>query len=741
MLIEASSKVTSAHLGRDAYVYVRQSTLTQVREHTESLERQYELAFRAQALGWRPAQVIIVDDDLGRSGAESSQRSGFKNLVADVGLGKVGIIFGIEVSRLARNNADWYQLLDLCAVTDTLIADGDGLYHPGDFNDRLVLGLKGTMSEAELHLIRHRLTAGLRHKAAKGELRQGLPVGFVYDDTDRVVMDPNEAVIEAIATVFRRFDELGSARQVMLSLRGDGVLIPRRPTGAKRVGWAPATYPAVHDFLTNPTYAGAFVFGRTRTDKRLDDAGRLRSHTRVLPRDQWQVLIPDHHPGFITWERFEQIQDRLRANWRPPRGHGGGAVREGTALLQGLIRCGRCGRMMQTAYSGLKGNCPRYACARAAQLYGSARHCQSLGGRRLEQRVLDEVFAVLEPAALAATAQALNDADELHHQRLGVFELAVERARFEAERARRQFDAVEPENRLVARTLERAWEAALTAQRQAEADLVAQRTRRPTRLTAGEMAWLSRAGADVRAVFNAPTTSWRERKQLLRAIVTEVVVTVRLEDRQADVRIIWEGGASTDFVLALNRTGGHFRATDEDTVALVRRLAERYDDTTIATILAQQRRTTGTGLPFTRSRVCSLRHTHGIPVFQPDTATPSDDDGVVVTIYQAQRILGVDKSTIYRWLNTGFITGEQLTAGGPWHLRITDELRRRIVPDVPHGWLTLDQAARHLGVARQTVLHKVQRGELAAVHVNRGKRKGLRIHVEPAAPGLFATPQ
>ena len=259
--------------------------------------------------------------------------------------------------------------------------------------------------------------------------------------------------------------------------------------------------------------------------------------------------------------------------------------------------------MMQTAYSGAKGNCPRYACARAAQLYGNERHCQSLGGRRLEQRVLDQVFAVLEPAALAATAQALNDADTRHRQRLAVFELAVERARFEADRARRQFDAVEPENRLVARTLERAWEAALAAQRQAEADLVAQRARRPTRLTGDEIDWLTHAGADVRAVFHAPTTTSRDRKQLLRAVIAEVVVTVRVTDRQADVRIIWEGGATTEFILALNKTGGHYRTTDEDTVALVRRLAERYDDTTIAVILAQQHRTTGTGLAFTRSRV------------------------------------------------------------------------------------------------------------------------------------------
>ena len=359
---ELASKVTASHLGRDAYVYVRQSTLTQMRENTESLERQYELAARAQVLGWPPQQVVVVDDDLGRSGAEATAREGFKNLVADVGLGKVGIVLGIEVSRLARNNADWYQLLDLCALTDTLIADGDGLYHPGEFNDRLVLGLKGTMSEAELHLIRHRLTAGLLHKAAKGELRQGLPIGFIYDHEDRVVLDPDEAVIESIATVFRRFDELGSARQVMLSLLEDNVLIPRRPTGARRITWRPASYPAIHDFLTNPTYAGAFVFGRTRQEKRLDGNGRLVTRTRELPREEWAVLIPDHHPGFVSWERYERIQDALRANWRAPRGHGGGPVREGTALLQGRIRCGVCGRMMQVGYSGTKGNCPRYLC-------------------------------------------------------------------------------------------------------------------------------------------------------------------------------------------------------------------------------------------------------------------------------------------------------------------------------------------------------------------------------------------
>jgi len=733
-------KVSPSHLRRDAYVYVRQSTITQVREHTESLQRQYELVERAAALGWLAHQVVVIDEDLGRSGADASAREGFKGLVADVGLGKVGLILGIEVSRLARNNADWYHLLDLCALTDTLIADADGIYHPADYNDRLVLGLKGTMSEAELHLIRSRLTAGLRHKAAKGELRHGLPVGFDYDQTGAVVVSPDEAVVEAIATVFRRFEELGSARQVLLSMLGDGLKLPRRPARTGTITWAPPTYPAVHDLLTNPVYAGAFVFGRTRTEKRIAPDGRVIERTRQVPRDQWEVCIPDHHPGFVGWERYEQIQQQLRSNWRAPRGHGGGPAREGTALLQGRLRCGRCGRIMQTGYSGTKGNCPRYVCARAKQLYGTERGCQSLGGRRLEQRVLDEVFAVLEPAALQATAKALAEADAHHAARLRAFQLQVERARFEADRARRQFDQVEPENRLVARTLERAWEDRLAGVRRAEADLAAQQARRPTTLTAQELAWLERAGADVRRIFQAPTTTPRERKQLLRALISEVVVTVHAEQRTAQLRIVWQGGQATELTMTMTKAGGHFRATDEDTVALVRRLAVHYDDTQIALILSRQHRRTGTGLAFTRARVASLRVSRGIPACQHQPVVPAGDDAVVVGVQQAERLLGVSKVTIYRWLREGFIVGEQLTPGGPWHLRIDDQLRAWVVPEVPQGWLGLDEAARALGVARQTVLHRVQRGELNAVHVNRGRRKGLRIQVERDQAGLFDQP-
>jgi DNA invertase Pin-like site-specific DNA recombinase len=741
----AAGKVTGSHRARDAYVYVRQSTLLQARVHTESLARQYDLRQRATALGWPAHQVVVIDEDLGRSGASTAGRAGFSELVADVGLGKTGIILVLEVSRLARSNADWYQLLDLCALTDTLIADADGIYHPGAYNDRLILGLKGTMSEAELHLIRSRLTEGLRHKAARGELRQNLPVGLDYDAGGRVIITADEAVREAIAAVHRRFAELGSARQVLVSLRGDGLLLPRRASGSPsgRITWAQASYPAVHDFLTNPAYAGAFVFGRTRTEKRVDAAGKVTASVRDLPRDQWAVLIPGHHPGYISWEDYEATTARLRGNWRPPRGQGGGAPREGRALLQGLLRCGRCGRIMQIGYSGTAGNSPRYVCARAKQLYAGERTCQSIGGVKLERAILAELFKILEPASLEATARALAEAESQYRRNLAAFELAAERARYEAARARRQYDAVEPENRLVARTLEHAWEDKLTAVRQADNDLHAQQARKPVTLTDEELAWVTAAGADIKALFHAPTTTVIERKQLLRAVISEIVVTVHAGTRIADLKIIWQGGATTDMAMQMNKTGGRLtKGTSEDTINLVTRLAERYDDKTIAAVLGKQHRRTATGLPWTRARVAILRAQYRIPACQPkpSNVTPGGQDVLVVPICKAEQILHVSRHTLYRWLRDGFITGEQLTPGAPWHIRIDQALRDKIRPEVPDGWLPLDAAAKTLGIARQTVLHKVQRGELQAVHVNQGRRKGLRIQVKHDQPGLFDTP-
>jgi DNA invertase Pin-like site-specific DNA recombinase len=721
-------------------VYVRQSSPGQVVNNVESRERQYEFVERAVLLGWGRDLVVIIDEDQGRRGSESAGRGGFQRLVAEVGLGHVGLVLGIEVSRLARRNADWYNLMDLCALTDTLIADGDGVYHPGDYNSRLVLGLKGTMAEAELHLIRERLTAARLHKAAKGELRLLLPVGLDYDKDEKIVLAGDQAVRAAVAEVFARFAALTSARQVLLSLRADGLKLPRRQPGEVKVTWVEATYRAVHEILVKPAYAGAYVFGRTRQHKSIDDSGsQVIVRSRQVAREEWEVCIPDHHPGYIDWDTYLSNQQRLRANGRALRGEAGGAPREGRALLQGLVRCGRCGRRMQVGYWGASGQRPTYACTRAASETGSNSACQRVGGQRVDRVVLDAVFAALEPATLQATARALAHAEAEHEQRLRAFEKALERARYEAERARRQFDAVEPENRLVARSLEAEWEARLAEVARADAALADQRSRKPVSLTDEEAAWLERAGADLRAVFEADSTTMAERKQLLRTVLQEVTVTLDSETKEGQLQIRFEGGACVERTAPPPRPGWHIPATDEDTVELVRRLACHYNDSEIARILSRQGRETATGLSFTRERVNALRQSRGIPAAPPPSTRDAENGAQIMSLTEARAALGVSDVTLYRWLRDGFIAGTQLTPGGPWHIRVDQELRAKIVPELPPGWVGLREAAAMLGVARQTVLDRVRRGELQAIHVQRGRRSGLAIelHTEQQCGRLF----
>jgi DNA invertase Pin-like site-specific DNA recombinase len=727
-----TGKVERAHLRRAAYVCVRQSTTAQVERNTESLERQYELVDRAVAFGWAVGDVVVVDRDLGVSAKSTEGRHGFERLVTDVGLGKVGIVLGIEVSRLARRNADWYQLLDLCALTNTLIADADGIYHPGLHNDRLLLGLKGTMSEAELHVLRTRMREGALHKVAKGQLRIPLPTGLDYDELGQIRITPDEAVQDAIATVFAYFDKLASARQVMLRLVAEGRRLPRRRSTDHHVRWAPASYRSVHDILTNPCYAGVYAYGRKRLRRTVED-GVVRERMVLAPREEWHAFLANHHPGYITLERWEANQGRLRANVLTAGGYGSpGAPREGRALLQRLVRCGRCARKLEVSYSG-RSLTPRYRCTKAQAMYGTA-ICQTIGGHRLEQLVLDAVFAALAPAAIDATLRAMQQLSDTHEAHVRSTELELERARQNADRARRQFDRCEPENRLVARTLESEWERQLVEVSHAEQQLSAIHAHRPQPLTEQEIAWCRHAGADLRSVFDAPTTTVRDRKLLLRAMITDIVVTVEREQHLALVRIVWEGGAVTDHELALPKPGSH-AATATDTLELVRRLAADYADHQIAGILARQGRLTGAGNPFTANRVRSLRSHHKIP--SPTRRTPPPASTERATIAQAARQLGVSTATVHRWLREGFIIGQQATPNAPWQIHITPELRARIRQHAPEGWLPLAAAAAALGLARQTVLHKVQRGELAAIYVQQGKRKGLRIQVIPNQTGLF----
>ena len=730
--MSSHQKITERHRQRRAVVYVRQSTLVQVERNTESAQRQYALRDRAIDLGWPAASVVVVDEDTGRSGASTDGRLGFKELVAEVGLGQVGLILSLEVSRLARSSADWHQLIDLCALTGTLIADSDGIYSPADFNDRLLLGLKGTMSEAELHLIRARLDGGLRSKAERGELRMHLAVGFDRDEDGRIVLSADEQVRHAIERVFELWRRLGTARQIVGELIADGQKLPRRRTGERRVRWATANYAAVHDFLTNPSYAGAFVFGRTRQERRLDAEGKVKATTIEVPIEEWSVCLPEHHPGYVSWDEYLATRKRLRENVRP-RGEGGGAAREGRALLQGLLRCGRCGRKMQVAYSGRDGRRVRYACVRGHIFHGTEGACQTLGGGRLDKEIAAMFLEAVTPAGVAATTGAIAELTEQHDARLAGQRLALERAQFEADRARRQFDACEPEHRLVARTLERKLEQALAGVEREQRALAALEHARPAPLTDQERRALTRLARDLPKLWAAESTGDRDRKQLLRTLVSEIVVTVRRPENVAEVEVFWEGGARSELSVRLIRRGGESRRTTEDTIELIRRLAAHHPDPQIAGILNRQRRRTGTGLPFTEARVKGARQRAGIP------AAPSPDpDGEIVTIEHAAAELDVSTSTIRRWLREGLLPAEQTTAGAPWRIRLTDEVRARFVPEVPDGFVGLDDAAHLLGVARQTVLHKVQRGDLRAVQVRKGRRKGLRIQVSGADAGLFA---
>ena len=728
------SKIKPTHTQRAAFIYVRQSTPSQVEHNRESTARQYALAERACQLGWSHPQVVIIDEDLGLSGSSTAKRSGFTRMTSEVALGQVGIILGLEVSRLARNNADWYRLLELCGLTDTLIGDSDGVYHPALFNDRLLLGLKGTMSEAELHIIRARLEGGIRNKAARGELRRGLPVGFVWGEADgEVLFHPDAAVTGALRTVFERFAEFGSARRVWLWFRSEALSFPLQDGPQGQIRWVTPTYTAIHHILTNPVYAGAYTYGKTRCERYVDEHGTVKKRMRHLPLEQWAVLIPSHHPGFIDWATFQSNQGRLDSNTRPRPHQGGGALREGSALLQGLATCGHCGRRLHTHYRG-RNSTPGYHCAGKDIVNGRGVYCFNLGGLAIDRAVANAFLAAVTPAAVEATLLTVQQLQNHHDAALAQWRLEIERLRYEAERAERCYRAVEPENRLVARGLETEWEKRLRDLAAAEAELRRREQQQPTSINPEQLKRLRALGADLREVWNAATTTDRDRKELLRTLLEEVMLDVKRAEGQAHLTLRWRGGAITTLDVPVPRFRPMGPRTDEDTISLLRRLAALYPDEVIAGILNRQGRKTAMGERFTANQVGSLRRYRNIPRFQPSAQPP---EGELATIRKAAPILGVNTSTIHRWLNDGFIAGEQVTPGAPWQIRLTQELRSRFVEQAPPEYLPMLEATMKLGVSRQTVLQRVKRGELEAVLVTRGRRKGLRIKVIDNRPGLF----
>ncbi|MBV8890748.1 MAG: recombinase family protein [Acidobacteria bacterium] len=610
MSIETSQKVTASQLKRSAFLYIRQSTPRQVLEHTESTARQYGLRKRAVALGWQDEQVIVIDSDLGQSGASAADREGFQKLVVEVSMGRAGIVLGLEVSRLARNSTDWHRLLEICAITDTLILDEDGIYHPGDFNDRLLLGLKGTMSEAELHLIRARMRGGVLSKAKRGELATPLPFGFAYDDEGRVVLDPDQQMQQAIGSVFEMFRRVGSAFGVAKEFRQKGLQFPRlirRPGCPVEISWGDLEHNRVTRILRNPRYAGAFFYGRTRFQKKLEGGGRAQQ----LPRQEWHTLILDAHPGYITWQDYEENLRRLQENAQIQGVEKRSAVREGPSLLQGLAICGKCGGRMTVGYRQRKaGLAPYYVCQGPREVDRIDKgYCQRISGYSLDMVIGALLVETVTPLALEVALNVHQELQSRWEEADRLRRLQVDRARYESELARRRFLRVDPDNRLVAASLEAEWNAKLRALSEAEQNYERQCQADQFKISAAQREQVLALAADFRRLWHDSETPDRERKRMVRLLVEDVMIR-KGEKVQLDIR--FRGGMSKTLILPRPLSFCESHKQNPEMIAEMHRLLDHYNYADVARILNERNFKTGDALPLTSIAVGYVRKAYGL---------------------------------------------------------------------------------------------------------------------------------
>ena len=643
-MLNVQRKVTSSHLQRLAVIYVRQSTLAQVRFNTQSTERQYALADEAAKLGWEHERIVVVDRDLGLSGRDAQAREGFKELVGRVCCGEVGAIFGLEISRLARSSADLQRLLELSALTDTLIVDADGIYDLHDFNDRLLLGLKGTMSEAELHILAGRLQGAKRAAAERGELRFPLPVGYVHDDDGQTVIDPDEEVQAAISDLFRAFEQTGSAYGVV------GVFgarrFPKRAYGGAWAGqlrWGELTHPRVLGVLSNPCYAGAYVFGRYRSRRAVRPDGTITTKVAELPRAEWPVVIREHHQGYISWEAYLATERRLASNdtrggQRPPR--------EGRAICQGILRCGACGRSMGTLH---RREGSYYDCTHARADHVNTPACRSVKAAVIDELITRRLLEALAPEEIALALAAADEVSDRRMRSTRAVELRVERARYEAARAERAFHACEPENRLVARSLETRWEQKLRELAEAEAELAEQTAPAPE----PSREQIEALARDMPKLWAAETTTEKDRKRLLRALIADITITSKPDSRELRVGIRWRSGAAEEHTLQRPKTRAEVIRTAPQAIELTRRLAPDHPNAQIAEQLNAAGLRTSSGGPFTAEHVQWIRWRHKIPY-----PTTWAHDGEL-TVNQIANRLGVSDATIYDWTSTGKLTARR----------------------------------------------------------------------------------
>jgi DNA invertase Pin-like site-specific DNA recombinase len=684
-------KIMPEHLQRGALVYVRQSSMGQVLEHTESQRRQYSLMESAKVLGF--VRVSVIDADLGRSGSGLVDRPGFQRLVAEVCTGSVGAVFCIEASRLARNGRDWHHLIDLCALVGTLVVDADGVYDPRLTNDRLLLGLKGTMSEYELSLLRQRGLAARDSKASRGELRFKLPPGYCWDDLGRIEMDPDERVREFIALVFRKFRETGSARQVFLWLRQSEMDAPVVGQGARgsQIVWQSVAYHNVLLILRHPVYAGAYVFGRKSYRTQMIDGRARKTHGHSKPIEKWNVLLHDHHPVYISWEEFEVNQRMIQENAHMKKRTDRKSARGGRALLTGLVRCGRCGRVMQVFYGMRSGHSHRYQCRGDDSRMGAGL-CIGIGGVRVDRAVAHALLGALEPhaieAAIAAADHAARKDDDV---RIALLH-ELEEARYEASLAARRHQAVDPDKRRVARTLEARWEAALENVSQLEQRLAALDTARDSRRPVDRAALLALAH-DLPSVWNAPTATIRTKQRLVRILVQEVIID--LDDRAKQVRLTvhWTGGRHTELRVARVRTGRYPEDRSPSAVEVVRKMGGHWPDRELAVTMNRMRCKAPGAQSWTIVRVQELRERLSIPAFDPNT--PRVD---TISADEAAHRLGISIGSLHRLIREGSLPATQLFPSAPWQIPVaaleSEAVRigvQQVIARRPRNYPTLQQ--------------------------------------------------
>jgi len=656
------NKITADHLARRACVYIRQSTPGQVQHNLESQRRQYNLVDRARALGWQ--EVEVIDDDLGISGG-GTRRPGFERLLRALCDGQVGAVFSIEASRLARNGRDWHTLLEFCSVIGALLIDAEAVYDPRLTNDRLLLGMKGTISEMEVASFRERAQAALLQKAQRGALVQRVAIGYVKGADDRIEKDPDARVRAAIDLIFRKFAELGSARQVYFWLDRQQIQLPiaRGPEDAREIIWQPARYHAVHSVLKNPIYAGAYTYGRTKATTRLEAGQKRVFRQKKNRREDWTVLIMDHHEGYIDWDVYQSNQTMIAHNENARGGAVRGPIKHGEALLAGLLRCGHCGAKLLAQYPGPR--VIRYQCS-GYLLNRDHACCVMFGGLRADRLVSEQLLQCLTPFGIAAAFEAIENLRGASDERIQQKALALEHARYEVTRARRQYDEVDPANRLVAAELERRWNQALTTEAHLEAELAALQQGRELPLSDAQKRELLALARDLPRLWDDPNSSPEHKKRLLRIALNEIIATSEGET----IRLVlhWQGGDHTQIEFQKIRSGHHRYFTDNDLVETVRTLARIEPDARIAAILNRNQRRTAHGQIWTAMRICSLRSHHAIPVYCEGERQARGE----MSVSETAGVLGVTPTTVLRLIRLKQLPATQACGGAPWILRRAD---------------------------------------------------------------------